>query len=69
MHASFATGVTEQFTAIFVNALHAPFDAMRAQYVAAVRAGLRERSMLQGRDVERVVSSMEALTLGPFAKR
>jgi len=46
-----------------------PFDALRAQYVGAVKAGLVERSMLAARDFERTVSAMEQLTLGPLARQ
>ena len=48
--------------------LAVPFDAMRSQYAASVRAGLLERSMLQGREVERAIRSLETWALGPFAR-
>lgn len=46
-----------------------PFDALRAQYGAAVRLGLLRRSMLDARDVERTLGALEGLTLGALARR
>ncbi len=46
-----------------------PFDALRAQYAGAVRAGLVERSMLASRDFEQAVGALELATLGPLARR
>lgn len=46
-----------------------PFDAARAQYASAVRAGWVERSMLASREVERTLATLEQLTLGPWARQ
>ena len=46
-----------------------PFDAMRAQYANAVRAGLIERSILASRDFEVAVAQLERWSLGPLARR
>jgi len=46
-----------------------PFDALRAQYAAAVTAGLVPRSMLASARLERWLAALEALTLGPLARR
>ncbi|WP_085316974.1 hypothetical protein [Derxia lacustris] len=60
--------VSDAARACLSNALSAPFDAMRAQYAASVRAGVIERSMLGWRDFERQIVQMEKLTLGPLAR-
>lgn len=54
---------------VVTDALHLPFDVMRAQHAQAVRAGLLARSMLESRDFERHVNALEHLTLGPFARQ
>lgn len=54
---------------VVTEALHLPFDVMRAQHAQAVRAGLLARSMLESRDFERHVNALEHLTLGPFARQ
>ena len=46
-----------------------PFDAVRAQYGAAVELGLVQRSMLASRKLERCLDRLERLSLGPFARR
>lgn len=46
----------------------APFDAMRAQYANAVRAGLIEKSMLASRDFQKAVAQLERIALGPLAE-
>lgn len=46
-----------------------PFDVAREQYAKAVRVGLIEPSMLAGAKFERMLSSMELVTLGPWARR
>jgi len=46
-----------------------PFDSARSLYSLAARSGLIERSMLANRDFERALTSMEQLTLGPWARR
>lgn len=45
-----------------------PFDAARAQYGAAVRAGILSRSILASRDFERGLGRLERTMLGPFAR-
>jgi hypothetical protein len=53
-----------------VQAAMAPaFDALRAEYAAAVSLGFAPRSMLASRDVERLVDALERCSLGPFARR
>jgi hypothetical protein len=47
----------------------APFDAMRAHYANAVRAGLIEKSMLASRDFQKAVAQLERIALGPLAER
>jgi len=49
--------------------LSLPFDAIRLHYAACVQAGLIRRSMLESRDFERLLASVEQLTLGPLARR
>lgn len=46
-----------------------PFDALRAQYALAVRAGYTERSLLASGRVERALALVERLALGPWARR
>ena len=46
-----------------------PFDAIRLHYATCVQAGLIRRSMLESRDFERLLASVEQLTLGPLARR
>jgi hypothetical protein len=46
-----------------------PFDTVRAQYAAAVRAGTIPRSMLASRDFERSVRRWESLACGPMLRR
>ena len=46
-----------------------PFDVAREQYAKAVRIGLIEPSMLAGAKFERMLSSMEKATLGPWARQ
>ncbi len=46
-----------------------PFDAARAQYGAAVRAGILSRSILASRDFEHGLGRLERTMLGPFARR
>lgn len=50
-------------------ALQWPFDAVRAQYASAVRAGFVRNSMLASRDFEHTLGALERLTLGPLARR
>lgn len=46
-----------------------PFDAVRAQYGAAVELGLIRRSMLDGRAFEQALGALERLSLGAFARQ
>lgn len=46
-----------------------PFDLLRAQHADAVRAGLLPRSLLESRDFEHSVDTMERVALGPLARR
>ncbi|PXW94372.1 hypothetical protein C7444_11471 [Sphaerotilus hippei] len=46
-----------------------PFDALRAQYAWAVRAGLVERSLLASSRFERQLAALEQMAYGPFARR
>lgn len=64
-----STGLAEATRGAFASLFAMPFDALRAQYASAVKAGWVERSMLAARDFERAVSAMEQLTLGPLARR
>lgn len=58
-----------QATGLAMRALALPFDVARAQYAQAVQLGFIERSMLASRDFARALSSLEQLTLGPWARR
>jgi hypothetical protein len=60
---------TSEVGRVVVNAFALPFDAVRAQYARAARAGLIERSMLAQRDFELALGSLERLLLGPWARR
>ncbi len=53
----------------FTSWLALPFDALRAQYAAAVRAGFIDRSLLASARVERALASLEQWVLGPWARR
>lgn len=46
-----------------------PFDALRAQYAGAVRAGVLTPSLLAAGRFERGVAQWESLVLGPWARR
>jgi hypothetical protein len=50
-------------------ALSQPFDMARAQYAFGVRAGLFQNSLLACARFERNISSLEKLTLGPWARQ
>lgn len=52
-----------------LEAMLQPFDALRHSYAGAVSAGLVPRSMLVNREVERWLMTLEALALGPWARR
>jgi hypothetical protein len=42
---------------------------MRAQYAAAVDAGIVERSLIASSRFERTLGMLERFVLGPFARR
>jgi hypothetical protein len=65
---SLATTTASDVSHVVVNAFALPFDAVRAQYARAARAGLIERSMLAQRDFELALGSLERLLLGPWAR-
>jgi Na+/H+-translocating membrane pyrophosphatase len=46
-----------------------PFDALRAQYAGAVRAGLAPRSIVESGKWERGLDALEKLLLGPLARQ
>ncbi len=46
----------------------APFDALRANYAAAVRSGAVAPSLLAAGRFERHVARLETLLLGPWAR-
>ncbi len=52
-----------------LQALGLPFDVARALHAVAVRSGLIQRSMLESRDFEETLTSLERLALGPWARR
>ena len=45
-----------------------PFDSARTLYAIAAQTGLIQKSMLANRDFERVLTTMERLMLGPWAR-
>lgn len=45
-----------------------PFDMAREHYAKAVKAGLIERSLLASANFGRMMSALEKLTLGPWAR-
>lgn len=49
--------------------LRAPFDAMRAYYASAVRAGVIERSKIGSARFECKLAALERAALGPLARR
>lgn len=49
-------------------ALSLPFDALRAQYASAVKAGLVERSLIAAGEFERKLRVLECSSLGPLAR-
>jgi len=64
-------GVTKpsDFLATSARFLALPFDTMRSQYAAAVKAGIVKRSLIASGRVERTLGLLEQLGLGPFARR
>jgi hypothetical protein len=56
-------------TATTRNLLTLPFDIAREQYARAVKAGLIERSLLASARFGRTLCALEALTLGPWARK
>jgi hypothetical protein len=65
----FVTPVVTAATASTCNILALPFDLAREQYARAVKAGLIERSLLASANFGRTLCALEALTLGPWARR
>jgi hypothetical protein len=57
-----------QFLATSARFLALPFDTMRAQYAAAVNAGVFERSLTASGRFERTLGRLEQLLLGPLAR-
>lgn len=49
--------------------LSQPFDMARTQYAIGVRVGLFENSMLACARFGRYISSLEKMTLGPWARQ
>lgn len=49
--------------------LSLPFDLVRENYAMAVKVGLIERSMLASAKFGRTLTHMEAIALGPLARR
>jgi hypothetical protein len=58
-----------QFLATSARFLALPFDTMRAQYAAAVDAGIVERSLIASSRFERTLGMLERFVLGPLARR
>jgi hypothetical protein len=63
-----AAKVTEALDKTTSLVLCQPFDMARAQYAFGVRAGLIEDSLLACARFGRDISSLEKLTLGPWAR-
>lgn len=60
--------VTQAMTQASQTLMGLPFDLMRAQYAAAARAGLVQRSMLASSRFDRTLTALERLSYGPFAR-
>jgi hypothetical protein len=60
---------TSRFRATSARFLALPFDTMRAQYAAAVDAGIVERSLIASGRFERMLGMLERFLLGPLARR
>ncbi len=61
--------VTQAMTQASQTLMGLPFDLMRAQYAAAARAGLVQRSMLASSRFDQTLTTLERLSYGPFARR
>ena len=64
-----AAKVTEALDKTTSLVLSQPFDMARAQYAFGVRAGVFQNSLLACARFERNISSLEKLTLGPWARQ
>jgi hypothetical protein len=53
---------------LLAQALGVPFDGIRSAHAAAARSGLIQNSMLESRDFEQALASLERLALGPWAR-
>lgn len=62
------TQVTQAMTKASQTLMGLPFDLMRAQYAAAARAGLVQRSMLASSRFDHAVTALEQLSYGAFAR-
>lgn len=62
-------GAVDTIGTVVNQVLCMPFDTARALHAAAARAGLIQKSMLECRDFEISLMSLERLTLGPWARR
>jgi hypothetical protein len=60
---------SSRFQATSARFLALPFDTMRAQYAAAVDAGIVERSLIASGRFERMLGMLERFLLGPLARR
>lgn len=60
--------VTQAMTKASQTLMGLPFDLMRAQYAAAARAGLVQRSMLASSRFDHALTALERLSYGPFAR-
>lgn len=54
---------------IVSQALALPFDTLRTHYAKGVKMGIFARSILANRDFEQLLSSVEHMVLGPWARR
>ena len=64
-----ATHVAEALLKTTSLTLGQPFDMARALYALAVRVGLVESSLLGSARFGRDISSLEKMTLGPWARQ
>jgi hypothetical protein len=63
------TQVTEALRKTTSLVLGQPFDMARSAYAVAVRVGLVENSLIGSAKFGRYISSLEKLTLGPWARQ
>jgi hypothetical protein len=61
--------ITESFGKTTSLVLAQPFDLARSLYAVAVRFGLIENSLLSSAKFGRDISSLEKMTLGPWARQ